>query len=226
MTENNTQSSDSSSSSHSQKFIVVEGPIGVGKTTLATKLAQSLSAKTVLEDAWSNPFLERFYLNPEEAALPTQLFFLFQRHKQMQELLQSDMFAPDLVTDYLIDKDCLFAKETLSADEYDLYQQAYQHLSIQRPTPNLVIYLQAPVKVLLKRVKQRGRKEEIPIQSNYLQRINDAYTQFFHYYRDSPLLIVNASGIDLVNNEQHYQQLLDKIDQIQGGRNYFNPSVI
>ncbi len=206
-----------------QKFIVVEGPIGVGKTTLATKLAQSLNAQPLLEDPWSNPFLEKFYQNPEEAALPTQLSFLFQRHKQMKQLQQSDMFNPHIVTDYLIDKDCLFAKETLSSDEFDLYQQVYQHLSIQRPHPDLVIYLQAPTKILLKRVRNRGRKEEIGIQASYLQRIVEAYTQFFHYYQDSPLLIVNASGVDLVNNEQHYQQLIDKINSIQGGRNYFNP---
>ncbi len=206
-----------------QKFIVVEGPIGVGKTTLTRKLALTMGASAVLEDAAANPFLQRFYENPKDAALPAQLYFLFQRHKQMQALMQQDMFTPNIIADYLLEKDQLFAKIALSDDEFDLYQQVYKHLSIQRPVADLVIYLQAPVEVLVERVKLRNRKEEAEIQAEYLETIANAYTDFFHYYNASPLLIVNASGIDLVDNEAHYSELLTRIQNTSAGRNYFNP---
>ncbi len=206
-----------------KKFIVIEGPIGVGKSSLAKKMGLTLSARLELEDAGSNPFLEKFYENPTEAALPTQLYFLFQRHKHMQQILQPDLFAPNMISDYLIDKDRLFAQVTLSDDEFALYDQVYQQLTIQHPAPDLVIYLQAPVEILVERVKKRGRKQEKNIQFDYLQKIATAYTQFFHYYNASPLLIVNTSAIDLMNNGVHYNELLERVLSTQAGRHYFNP---
>ncbi len=216
--------SDSTRTQPHKKFIVIEGPIGVGKTALANKMALSLNAQLELEDPDGNPFLERFYDNPSESALPLQLYFLFQRHKQMQQLMQPDFFRPDVIADYLIDKDRLFAQVTLNNDEFTLYDQVYQHLTFQHPQPDLVIYLQAPIAVLFERVKKRGREYEKNIQLDYLEQINTAYTRFFHYYSGSPLLIVNASAIDLMNNEVHYNELMERVLSTQAGRHYFNPA--
>ena len=163
-------------------FIAVEGPIGVGKTTLARKLSEVLDSELILEQAEENPFLERFYQDPKTGALPTQLYFLFQRARQLQELRQSDMFSPLRIADYLMDKDRLFARSTLDEEELRLYEQVYDNLTIDAPKPDLVIYLQAPVSVLAERIKKRGRREEVPISGNYLQTICDAYTDFFYYY--------------------------------------------
>lgn len=207
-------------------FIAVEGPIGVGKTTLARKLSEVLDSELILEQAEENPFLERFYQDPKTGALPTQLYFLFQRARQLQELRQSDMFTPLRIADYLMDKDRLFARSTLDEEELRLYEQVYDNLTIDAPKPDLVIYLQAPVSVLAERIKKRGRREEVPISGNYLQTICDAYTDFFYYYHDSPLLIVNASGIDLVENEKDFEMLLEQIHATDSGRNYFNPSPV
>ena len=204
-------------------FIAVEGPIGVGKTTLARKLSEVLGSELILEEAEDNPFLERFYQNPKTGALPTQLYFLFQRTRQLQEVRQSDMFSPLQVADYLMDKDRLFARSTLDEEELRLYEQVYDNLTIDAPKPDLVIYLQAPVTVLADRIKKRGRREESPISQEYLQTICDAYTDFFYYYHESPLLIVNASGIDLVENEKDFEMLLEQIQNTTSGRNYFNP---
>jgi len=207
-------------------FIAIEGPIGVGKTTLAKKLAQSLNAELLLEGASENPFLEKFYQDPKSGALPVQLYFLFQRTRQLQELRQGDMFAPNHIADFLMDKDRLFARVTLDNDELNLYEQVYNNLTIDAPTPDLVIYLQAPSDVLLKRIRKRGVSMENTINEDYLNQLSSAYTDFFHYYNASPLLIVNASGIDLVNNEQDYQQLLERIETTSSGRHYFNPSMV
>lgn len=204
-------------------FIAVEGPIGVGKTTLARKLSEVLGSELILEEAEENPFLERFYQDPKAGALPTQLYFLFQRARQLQEVRQSDMFTPLRVADYLMDKDRLFARSTLDEEELRLYEQVYDNLTIDAPKPDLVIYLQAPVSVLAERIKKRGRREEAPISQEYLQTICDAYTDFFYYYHESPLLIVNASGIDLVENEKDFEMLLEQIHATVSGRNYFNP---
>jgi len=156
--------------------------------------------------------------------LPTQLFFLFQRARQIQELRQSDMFAaPVRVSDYLMDKDKLFAQITLDDDEFRLYEQVYSSLTLDTPRPDLVIYLQAPVTTLIERVFKRGRKVERNIESTYLEKLTEAYTKFFYYYNESPLLIVNAADLDLVNNQQHFELLLDRITQIKSGRHYFNP---
>lgn len=205
------------------RFIAIEGPIGVGKTTLARKLAQVLGSDLVLEEAEENPFLERFYQDPKNGALPAQLYFLFQRARQLQEVRQSDMFTPLRVADYLMEKDRLFARSTLDSDELRLYEQVYQNLTIDSPKPDLTIYLQADVSVLMERIKKRGRGAENPITKDYLTKICEAYTDFFHYYDQSPLLIVNASGLDLVENETDFSLLLEQIARTVRGRNYFNP---
>lgn len=207
-------------------FIVIEGPLGVGKTTLARRLAESFASDLLLEDADENPFLERFYKEPRNVALQTQLFFLFQRAKQIDELRQSDMFQPVRVADFILEKDRLFAELTLDEEEFKLYDQVYRHLSLAAPPPDLVIYLQAPVEVLLRRVAKRGRRYEQTLTSEYLARLNEAYTRFFYDYNASPLLIVNAAEIDFAENEQDYQLILDYVCKIQSGRHYLNPSQI
>ena len=205
------------------RYIAVEGPIGVGKTTLAKRLAGSFNYQTLLEQAEENPFLERFYQDRKAAALPTQLFFLFQRIQQLNELRQGDIFQPVRVADFLIEKDPLFARVTLDDDELRLYQSVYQHLAISAPTPELVIYLQAPTEVLMERVQSRGLASEKNLDAQYLAELNEAYTQFFYYYEDAPLLIVNAEDIDLVNNEDDYQNLVKYMLSIKTGRHYYNP---
>lgn len=204
-------------------FIVVEGPIGVGKTSLAKRLAKSFDSELLLEGADENPFLERYYKKPGEAALPTQLFFLFQRARQMQELRQHDLFRPVRVADFLMEKDRLFAELTLQDDEFDLYEQVYENMTIDAPVPDLVIYLQAPVEVLQQRINKRGIDAEKRISNAYLQRLVDGYTSFFYQYNSSPLLVVNASEIDLINSSQDYELLLEQVQNSRSGRHYFNP---
>ncbi len=204
-------------------YIVVEGPIGVGKTSLAQRLARSFGSELLLEGAEENPFLERFYRNPREAALQTQLFFLFQRARQMQALRQGDIFRPVRVADFLMEKDRLFARLTLDDDELRLYEQVYEQLTLDAPQPDLVVYLQAPVEILLARIRRRGIPHEQLIDAGYLQRVVDAYAHLFHYYTAAPLLIVNAAEIDPVNKEEDYEALLEKVCTISSGRHYFNP---
>lgn len=205
------------------RYIAVEGPIGVGKTTLTKNLAQTFNYETLLEKAEENPFLERFYAGEKNSALSTQLFFLFQRVQQINELRQADLFEPVRVADFLIEKDQLFAQVTLDDDELKLYQQVYEHLTIDAPVPDLVIYLQAPADVLMERIEQRGITAERSIDGDYLMQLNDAYTRFFHYYDSSPLLIVNAAEIDWVNNPEDYKALVDYMLSISSGRHYYNP---
>ncbi|NQV69403.1 MAG: deoxynucleoside kinase [Pseudohongiella sp.] len=205
------------------RYIAVEGPIGVGKTTLSKRLAESFNYQLLLEKSDENPFLERFYQNPKQHALSTQLFFLFQRTQQIQQLRQNDMFEPIRVADFLIDKDQLFAQQNLEPDEYELYLNVYQHLTIDAPVPDLVIYLQAPTRVLLDRIQKRGNQAEQLIELSYLENLNSAYTEFFHYFTKTSLLIVNSAEIDLVNNEEDYQQLVDYIMSVPSGTHYFNP---
>jgi deoxyguanosine kinase len=205
------------------RFIVLEGPIGVGKTMLATRLASTLMAELVLERADENPFLERFYRNPRAGALPAQLYFLFQRAQQMAGLKQQDLFAPLRVADYLIDKDRLFARTTLDDEEYRLYEQVCAKLAIDAPKPDLVIYLQAPVDVLLARIQRRGIRYEQFIDRGYLERLNDAYARFFHEYDATALLIVNAADIDPINSDQDFEELLAAIKRMRRGRLYYNP---
>jgi deoxyguanosine kinase len=205
------------------KFIVVEGPIGVGKTSLARRLCTSLGAEAVLEQAAENPFLERFYRNPRAGALPTQLYFLFQRAQQLAALKQQDLFAPVRVADYLLEKDRLFARVTLDDAEYGLYEQVYAKLDIQPPKPDLVVYLQAPVDVLLERISKRGINYEQHIERQYLERLNEAYARFFHEFEVAPLLIVNAAAIDPINNQSDYDELLSAIQRMKRGKLYYNP---
>lgn len=207
------------------RYIAIEGPIGVGKTSLARRLALELDGELVLEEAGANPFLERFYEDPRGAALPAQLFFLFQRARQMDLLSQADLFSELRVSDFLMAKDRLFAQVTLDRDELALYEQIFSSLELRPPVPDLVVYLQAPVDTLLYRIAQRGIEYEQIIKRRYLERLTDAYSRFFHQYDESPLLIVNAATIDPVNNEQHFRLLLDEINSARSGRQFFNPLV-
>ena len=205
-------------------FIAVEGPIGVGKTTLAKKLASSFNYETLLEDNEENPFLENFYRNRKQAALATQLFFLFQRAQKIQDMRQADIFEPVRVSDFLVEKDPLFARINLEREEFQLYEKVYQQMTIDAPRPDLVIYLQASTDVLLSRINSRGLASEQGIDRDYLERLNEVYSEFFLYYDGAPLLIVNASQIDLVNGESDYKHLVDYMLDIRSGRHYFNPT--
>jgi deoxyadenosine/deoxycytidine kinase len=208
----------------SLKYIVVEGPIGVGKTSLAQRLAETFACELVLEGAYSNPFLERFYRNPRHAALPTQLYFLLQRARQMEELRQSDLFAPTRVADFLLEKDRLFAELNLDVTELGLYEQVAATLDLDPPKPDLVIYLQAPAQVLMRRIRHRGLAYEQLIAEDYLERLGEAYARFFYSFEGSPLLIVNAASIDPINRESDYQELLRTILSVKHGRQFFNPA--
>ncbi len=208
------------------RFIAVEGPIGVGKTTLAKRLAQTFNYQVLLENAEQNPFLERFYRNARQSALATQLFFLFQRTQQLQDLRQTDLFAPAQVADFLMAKDRLFARVNLDADEYTLYDKVYQQLTIDAPAPDLVVYLQAPTDVLLGRIQARGIGYERGIERPYLEKINATYSEFFLYYDAAPLLIVNASQIDFAHSDRDYEHLVEYLGTIRSGRHYFNPTFL
>jgi deoxyadenosine/deoxycytidine kinase len=200
----------------SHRYVAVEGPIGVGKTSLARRLAQSFGSELVLEQDQENPFLERFYRNPRAAAFQTQLYFLFQRARQLQELRQHDLFERVRVADYLLDKDRLFARLTLDDEEYGLYEQVYARLAIDAPVPDLV-------DVLLERIARRGIRYEQGIEPRYLERLVESYSRFFLEYEAAPVLIVNAAEIDPVGNEPDYAGLLVEIARARKGRHYFNP---
>ena len=206
------------------RYIVVEGPIGVGKTSLAKRLAQSFASELILEQAEENPFLEGFYRSRRQSALPTQLFFLFQRARQIEQIRQTDLFSPVRIADFLLQKDRLFAELNLDPHELGLYQQVADTLELDPPTPDLVVYLQAPAQVLLKRVATRGIPYEQLIESDYLERLGDAYARFFYDFDAAPLLIVNAASIDPIHRESDYQELLQTILRIKHGRHFFNPT--
>lgn len=211
------------SNTHASRFIAIEGPIGVGKTALARRLADSLSATLVLEEVEQNPFLERFYRDGSSAALPAQMFFLFARARQIEDLRQSDLFSSVQISDYLFTRDRLFAELNLDPEELKLYDQIAESLAVEAPVPDLVIYLQASVDSLLQRLAQRNASYDRFVERAYLERLTDAYAQFFHAYDDGPLLIVNASQIDPVNNDADYERLFQQIESTTGGRHFFNP---
>jgi deoxyguanosine kinase len=204
------------------RHIVVEGAIGAGKTSLASRLARRLDAVTILEDPSANPFLALFYRDMRRHALSTQLFFLFQRVQQLEGLRQRDLFGEPVITDFALAKDPIFARLTLDDAEYALYNRIYEHVKPQAPAPDLVIYLQGSVDTLLQRVRKRGNPIEVAIDDEYLRRLTEAYTSYFHGYSDSPLLIVNSDRLDFVGNEEHLDLLVGRIEAMRGGREFFN----
>ena len=210
------------------KFIAIEGPIGAGKTTLTNLLADSFGYETFLDKTSENRFLPDFYVNPSQAALATQLFFLFQRVKQIQELKQGDIFSSNRVSDFLLDKDRLFARATLSKEELKLYEQIYAYLSFDLPTPDLVVYLQAETKTLYERVMHRGIEMEKNISYEYLELLNETYKEFFFEYDRSPVLIVNSDYLELQSNKSDYDlllgKLLDYVNKPEGAKMYFTPA--
>ena len=205
-------------------YIAVEGPIGVGKTTLARRIADTFDYDLLLEEAELNPFLERFYQNRQQTALATQLFFLFQRVQKITELKQRDMFDQARVADFVLEKDPLFARINLEPDEFTLYEKVFSKMRVDAPVPDLVIYLQASPDRLLERIDRRGIDAERLIDRQYLEQLNEVYSEFFLYYDAAPLLIVNANEIDLAQGDRDYEQLVDYMLNIKKGRHYFNPT--
>lgn len=208
------------------RYIVVEGPIGVGKTSLVKKLANHLKADTLLESSSNNPFLGHYYQDRSRFALPTQLFFLMERREQLRQISQLQLFTPTLISDFLPEKDALFAQATLNEDEYRLYSKVHAALCTSAdatpPSPDLVIFLYAPTEVLTRRVMQRARPIESAMDEHYLARINDSYSQFFGHYDRAPVLTVNSTHLDFVNQEADFSLLLQQIEAMQGPRAFLN----
>jgi deoxyguanosine kinase len=205
-------------------YIVIEGPIGSGKTTLARMLADRFSVELLSEKAEANPFLARFYQDAQRYALPTQLFFLFQRSRQIEDMTQRDMFAQPTISDFFLDKDPLFARLNLDDEEYSLYHQIYAHLQLKSPKPDLVVYLQTPIEALMNRIEERNISYEQGIPREYVERLSDAYSEFFHAYDASPLLIVNNEKLNIIKDKEAFDLLIERIGQIKSSREYFNPN--
>lgn len=204
------------------RYVVVEGPIGVGKTSLARRLADHIGAATMLEKPDENPFLAKFYQDPSRYALATQLFFLFQRGNEVRDLAQMDLFRKTTVTDYLFDKDTLFARLNLNDEEFSLYQQIYQTLQLQAPVPDLVIYLQAAPETLVERVRLRAQPYESGISDRYLMRLSQSYSDFFYHYDVAPVLIVNNDSLNFVDTDEDFGLLLKRIEEMRGPREFFS----
>ncbi len=204
------------------RFIVIEGPIGCGKTSLAKLLAHRLGAGLLLEDPAANPFLPLFYRDMRRHALSTQLFFLFQRLNQLEAVRQPDLFGKPTVADFALQKDPLFARLTLDDNEFALYTRIFEHVRPQAPTPDLVIYLQAKVETLVERVRRRGNAMEAGISDDYLRALSDTYTRYFYNYDESPLLIVNSEKLNFVDVPEHFDLLVERVSAIRGGREFFN----
>jgi deoxyguanosine kinase len=204
------------------RYLVVEGPIGAGKTSLARRLAARLGADLVLEDPAENPFLVRFYQDMARYALPTQLFFLFQRARLVEPLAQPDMFGRPVIADFLLDKDPLFARLTLSSDELALYDKIYEALRPRAPAPDLVVYLQAQPATLIERVRRRARGYERPLSEAYLGLLAESYARFFHHYNGAPLLIVNSDNLNFVDREPDFELLIGRLRAMRSRREFFN----
>ena len=205
------------------RYLVIEGPIGAGKTSLAKRLAARLSADLVLEQPAENPFIARFYQDMARYALPTQLFFLFQRARMIEPLKQRDLFARPAVADFLLDKDLLFAQVTLSGEEFALYQKIYDALRPQAPAPDLVIYLQAQPAVLVERVKRRAAAfERAGISEEYLAVLSESYARFFHHYEAAPVLTVNSENLNFVERDADFELLVSRVRGMKSRREFFN----
>ena len=205
------------------RYIAIEGPIGVGKSSLAQRLAKDYKARLILEQVDDNPFLELFYAGAESVALPTQLHFLLSRVQQLKTLSQEDLFSSISISDFVIEKDRLFASLILDRQQFELYQTLYNTLVSNYVEPDLVVYLQAPVETLIKRILKRGRHFERNIEESYLENLSDAYNDFFYHYDEKPLLIINVADIDFVENEVEYRNLKQTILSASGGKQYYNP---
>jgi deoxyguanosine kinase len=205
------------------RYIVTEGPVGVGKTSLTTLLAEELGARLILEQAEENPFLNNFYKDPARYRFQTQMFFLLGRFSQQQEMVQPDLFTRITISDYLFDKDRIFAYLTLDENELALYEQFYKILEPKIVQPDLVIFLQADTDTLLRRIKQRGRSFEKEIGLDYIAAVNEAYNQFFFRYTDTPLLVINTSDIDFVHRREDLDDLLKQILGMKQGTQYYVP---
>lgn len=208
---------------HKKSYIVVEGPLGVGKTSLALLLAESINGKTILEDSEGNPFLANFYEDPKRFAFQTQLFFVLRRFQKQEEINQIDLFKRVVISDFLFDKDRIFARLNLDDREFSLYEQVFNLLKVRTLRPDLVIFLQARTEILKKRIKKRDRDYERSINLKYLDQINQAFNEFFFHYTETPLLVINASEIDFVNEPSDLDKLVSEIEKMEKGTKYYIP---